>query len=437
LLVAVVYGILVSEEARHHTGTPQAVVTARLTLMRALYVAVLRSLFGANTTDQLERLTRAMRCLFQAWCKALLYPGPECEQGIHGVVIGCAQIRGGRIVDVDPWGGRRWVMHYPLWSYWGHQFGIAPLDVTASRLFSMICCLGGLPAPPVGDRLSTGTGLSTGATLDTNAGRTNFANTPTAVGHVFLVSGTQAQAQTQLRNAGVSTVATRELGLPEFISSLVLRLREQPDGVATQYTLFSLQGSPDVHFAAPVPVEASGTAAAAVQPRAQFVDRLPEAVHAAADPRTRSNVPPLLRSVSETISANLLRVAAVPRITEKPEDPLNQKLVAAGVSTYGALLSRDPQQVYQAVGTENGKPLSDLLIEAESVTATATNVAQGAMGNVAKQTGAAAARDLNNEAGVKLLTRSIVERISNEKRLALPEPVVNAVVANTLKAASA
>ena len=93
--------------------------------------------------------------------------------------------------------------------------------------------------------------------------------------------------------------------------------------------------------------------------------------------------------------------------------------------------------MYKAVGADNGKPLSDLVIEAESVTATATNAVQNAMANVAKKTGAVAARDLNNEAGIKQLTGSIMEAIANEKRLALPEPLVNAVVASTLKAASA
>ena len=46
-----------------------------------------------------------LRRLFQAWCKALLYPGPRCECGCdpHGVVIGCAVVESGTIGMVDPW----------------------------------------------------------------------------------------------------------------------------------------------------------------------------------------------------------------------------------------------------------------------------------------------------------------------------------------------
>ena len=51
------------------------------------------------------------------------------------------------IERIDPWGGRRWVMHYPLLSYWGEQFGIVPPDVLASRIFALICCLARLERP--------------------------------------------------------------------------------------------------------------------------------------------------------------------------------------------------------------------------------------------------------------------------------------------------
>ncbi len=446
LLLAVAYGLLVSEEARHHTGTPQAVVTPRLQLALNLYVVVLRAFFGANTPEQRDRLTRAMRCLFQAWCKALLYPGPECEQGIHGVVIGCAQIRGGRIVDVDPWGGRRWVVHYPLLTYWGHQFGIAPLDVTASRLFSMICCLGGLTAPVLDLR---GTGITTGIALvqgdnigapstpaSSTAAGTQPQPSPIAVGHIFLVAGTRAEALAQLQNAGVSPVATRELGLPEFVSTLLVRLREQPSGAALQYTLFGLQDSPDVHFAAPVSAEASGAAQAAAQPAAAFVDRLPELVRTAPDARTRAAVPPLLRDLSENITADLLRVATIPRIEENPDQPFHRKLVAVGASTYGTLLSRKPEEVWRAVSADYGKELSEILVEGEAVTASGAKAVFGATANVSKATGAVSPSDLNNEDALKQFAAAVTEALSKEKRLVLPEPVVAAVVSTAVKAAA-
>lgn len=448
LLLAVLYGLLVSEEARHHTGTPQATVTPRLQLAMNLYVVALRALFGANTRAQAERLTRAMRCLFQAWCRALLYPGPECQKGIHGVVIGCAQIRGGRIVDVDPWGGRRWVVHYPLLSYWGHQFGIAPLDVTASRLFSMVCCLGGLPAPPfnpyqrvpgttqpAGGNVPAGTNLAGGPNTVVFPSVTGVQRQPMAVGHVFLVSGTRAEALKQLRDGGVVPAAVRELALPEFIATLLLRLREQPSGPVSQYTLFALQDSPDVYFAAPLFAEAGGAPAEVVRPRPVFVDRLPDAVRAAVERRSRASAPPLLRDVSETISADLLRIASIARFAEQPDQPFHKKLVAAGVPTYGALLGRDAEEVHQAVGFENGPELSDILQESEGVAASVTKGVFGAVAAIAKQRGAVSRRDLNTPENIQKLGEAITAALEKEKRVSLSETAIAAVVASAVKPA--
>src|SRR5262249_40189382 len=76
---------------------------------------------------------------------------PTCHCDPHGVVIGCAVIDECDVDFIDPWGGRRWVVLYPLLSYWGQQLGFMPLDVFASKLFSFICCLSGvrLPTPTV------------------------------------------------------------------------------------------------------------------------------------------------------------------------------------------------------------------------------------------------------------------------------------------------
>lgn len=443
LVLAVLYGWLVSEAVRHRTGTPQATITPRLQLALNLYVVALRVLFGANTREQAERLTRAMRCLFQAWCKVLLYPGPHCERGIHGVVIGCAQVHGGRIVEVDPWGGRRWVVHYPLLSYWGHQFGIAPLDLTASRLFSMICCLGGLPVPPIRQPVPGTTAPPAPGTPPGGANPPNtnllfpFINStdakPVAVGHVFLVSGTRAEALKQLREAGVVPGVTRELELTEFVATLLLRLREQPPGAVSQYTLFALRDAPDVHFAAPLFPEAGAAAATTVRPRPVVVDRLPNVVRAAADARTRASVPPLLRDLSETVSATVLRIASIRRVAEEPENPFHQRLIAGGVPTYGALLSRPAEEVHEALRFENSKELSEILQEGETVVSTITKAVYSAMSAVAKETGAVSRRDLTGEESIRKLSEALTEALSKEKRIQVSGDAVAAVVAGAVR----
>jgi len=88
----------------------------------------------------------AVRKLFRDWCEAFMYKGPQCEGEPHGVVIGCTTVSGGTIGDIDPYGGRRWVVRYPLIAHWQQQLGMAPFDVVASRMLSSLCCVASLPA---------------------------------------------------------------------------------------------------------------------------------------------------------------------------------------------------------------------------------------------------------------------------------------------------
>jgi hypothetical protein len=256
---------------------------------------------------------------------------------------------------------------------------------------------------------------------------------PVPVGHVFLVSGTRAQALKQLRDAGVVPAVTRELELPEFVATLLLRLREQPPGPVSQYTLFALRNSPDVHFAAPLYPEAGAAATAAVQPRPVLVDRLPDAVRAAPDARTRASVPPLLRDLSETVSVNVLRIAPIRRVAEEPEIPFHQQLIAAGVPTYGALLARPPEDVHQALGFENSKEFSEILQEGETVVSTVTKAVYSAMAAVAKETGAVSRRDLTGEESIQKLSEAVAEALSKEKRIQVSGDAVAAVVAGAVR----
>jgi len=112
-------------------------------------VALLVNPNATPTSDVLNQDAQAVKQMLADLCCSLLYPGPTCQGEPHGVVIGCATINGREIERLDPWSGRRWVMHYPLWSYWGAQFGLVPPDVLASRVFSFICCVAGLKLPNV------------------------------------------------------------------------------------------------------------------------------------------------------------------------------------------------------------------------------------------------------------------------------------------------
>src|SRR5262249_16858144 len=151
IVLAILYAWLASEMTKNKAGTPQEVQSQRLQLAAALYGATFKLFYATPPDTERYQLTDALQRLLQAWCKAFLYPGPKCECeylcGLHGVVIGCALVDGGEIQYVDPWGGRRWVVHYPLLSYWGRLFGIMHLDALASKFFDLICCVSGLPAP--------------------------------------------------------------------------------------------------------------------------------------------------------------------------------------------------------------------------------------------------------------------------------------------------
>ena len=108
-------------------------------------MAASKLLFGVEEPQQLIAAADQLKKLLADWCKVSLYPGPRCQGEPHGVVIGCALVAGGDVQGVDPWGGRRYVVHYPLLAHWGAMFGIAPLDLTAQRFFTLLCCLAGLP----------------------------------------------------------------------------------------------------------------------------------------------------------------------------------------------------------------------------------------------------------------------------------------------------
>jgi hypothetical protein len=104
---------------------------------------------GISDPIDLNAPTRnAVRDLLGAWCQTLRWRGPTCHGARpHGIVIGCASVRGGRIVSVDPWGGRRWAGRPPLVSHVATQLGFVPPDLVVSKLAALACCAAAQPVP--------------------------------------------------------------------------------------------------------------------------------------------------------------------------------------------------------------------------------------------------------------------------------------------------
>ena len=202
LLLGALGGWLAQAMVRERAGTSAEVSGPRRQLAEAIYRTAWVMLFGVSAKAEPAELGGTLKRLLEGWCDALLWKGPQCCGEPHGVVIGCAVIEGGTITHIDPFGGRRHVIHYPLLAHWGAQFGLAPLDITASAFFSKICCLGTLPA--VGGRPQ-----------DPKAAWIPLGNAYLAVGEPKQV---QAQAEQRL---GGTIVTRRSVGLPEMIASAI------------------------------------------------------------------------------------------------------------------------------------------------------------------------------------------------------------------------
>jgi hypothetical protein len=127
-------------------GTPQGWSFQRVA-SAVVYRAVWLMFYGVDAGRERQDVEASVEALLRGWCRAALYPGPVCGCEPHGVVIGCTTVKAGTLGDVDPFGGRRYVIQYPLLAYWGSQIGIVPPDASIARLFSLLCCIGALPRP--------------------------------------------------------------------------------------------------------------------------------------------------------------------------------------------------------------------------------------------------------------------------------------------------
>jgi len=376
ILLGVTYVMLAGAIAQNNANA------ARLT---TLYLAVARLVDpNATTLGGLIQETRAVQQMLSDLCCSLLYPGPSCHGEPHGVVIGCASISGGQIERVDPWGGRRCVMHYPLWSYWGAQFGVVPPDVLASRLFSFICCVAGLKSL----NFASLKGEQSGAALSGQA---------VAVGAGQIVVNASA----------ASGAAMETVSLPVFVARVLSALSRQPEPPGTPMIDVALAGNPAIRLlvpdtsASPVASQASASVSPGTllvgfpvlsgmsQADASAPSGTPQAGASASSgtpqagagpsaialtghvqtafavPEVRTAVPPLLRSFAAALASQLLN--ALPLVALNPPAPVLAPLMVSGVTNVGALLARTPESLYQNVlGKTEAADLSNLVTAAET-----------------------------------------------------------------------
>jgi hypothetical protein len=368
-VLAAVYSLLALDVGRYQDNQ-QAAAAPDVQLLTRIYEAAWHVLFRIAPDAEGRQLSEALHQLFRDWCCGLLYPGQTCQGDPHGVVVGCALVQGGDICEIDSWGGRRWVAHYPLLAYWLEQFGVTPPDVLASRFFDILCCIADdLRTPPPPSRYPNEPEGST-----THLTTTVFTNQGS-----HLVFGSQQDVLTRLGEMGVKTAGVRTVGFPEFVRRVVSAFRAtQPASGA--YSLFTTAGFPNVYLAT---VDTSAVGQLAAQPGR--VTSLVQPVLSAP-----GAVPPLLRDFATTLALALLN--QVPLGQAQPNNPTSAPLMQAGITTVGAVLARSPEGLLQQVLQGNqAKELTALL---------------GASENLALTVAKAVAETIQKHQAAGLLTRS-------------------------------
>jgi hypothetical protein len=220
LALAALGGWLAEMLVREQAGTSGEVISTRRELAQGIYRAAWLLLFGVSQRAAPAELGGTLQRLLGAWCDRLLWKGPECCGDPHGVVIGCTVVEAGTISAIDPFGGRRYVVHYPLLEDWGAQFGIAPLDLTATRFFSKLCCQAGLPAVSPAQPAVTAQVV--------------------AIGGGHLAVGDPSEIARKL--SGQPIVDQRRVATPEMIASVLTLLGTKPPPTRSsqQYTALVL-----------------------------------------------------------------------------------------------------------------------------------------------------------------------------------------------------
>lgn len=371
LVLAVVYAWLALEQSRRQAVATDPQASSGQQMLQGYAVKLVEKMFKLPSKSQLQKLAAALQKLLCGWCKGFLYPGPTCVGDPHGVVIGCVQVEGGRIASVDPWGGRRWVVHYPLLSHWGSQIGLASLDLSVSRVMAMVCCIAGLPVP------GRGTGIPD---LHVNLpGRKE--RLPLGNGYLSFEGEEQEDTgempsredQGSAIGESLQTSRSEELPLLEFINRAASVLGEEPAGKASRLVRYTASGLPGVSLLVPEPAQPESKATVLVAQRQRLEDKVKEVAAA-----TKTPVPTLLERFSRELTLDVLRVTGLKGLEDSP---LRNDLAAAGVRTVADLLSHDLEDLHETLEGADGRALLALAEEAEKA---ALEVSRSVRGTVQK-----------------------------------------------------
>lgn len=291
-----------------------------------------RVLFGVDLRqDQARGVEECLRKLFAEWCDGMHYKGPKCDHNQHGIYLGCVMISPkGRIVCFDEWKHRRYVLTGPLLTHWGGQFGIAPIDVTATRLASWICCIAKTETPELptefmaqfDDLFDIGNGgiggLANGGAVAQYNGAPVESVKP--VNSVQFIDAVLQQFQTMPAHSSMQPAAFRVMTAP----GLGLQIAVPTSRIASE------QLEEVSVAAAAVAANISASPAMARQPMVDFVDNLAKRI-------VVSDLRPSTESVLVTPMVNALEAANISSLSQ---------LIALGpepaLKRVSATLANDP-----------------------------------------------------------------------------------------------
>jgi hypothetical protein len=412
LILAVVHAWLMMEVARNNVGTPDQTNSPQLQAALYIYRILVFLFFGVSDAETAVKIAELMHQLFCLWCKGFLYPGPQCNGEPHGVVIGSVTVEAGNIADINPWGGRRYVVHYPLLAHWGEQLGIVPLDVMVSRLMSMVCCVAGIPFPDVTTNVP-GIGIR-----------------PIGVEAVPVGNAILSVAGSRTSYAGKPVYRTEVLNQSEFTARAARNINA-PAAVqpAAGYIRYELRGSPDVALLMPEFAPAAAQpqpqpeAAGAVITRPERERRVLEAA--------REEVPPLLEEFSEELVVNMLGITPV-AVAE--DSPAMEGLRTAGTITAGSLLRRPPADIQKNVlkGVEP-KVVDDVVKHNDKLAADVTRMTTNVINKFAEEKNLVSFEEINTPENLAELTKAVSTAVKRRRAINIPESMVETAVTGAVK----
>lgn len=273
-----------------------------------------RVLFGIDIRqDQARAVEDCLHRLFAEWCDGMHYRGPRCDHHQHGIYLGSVMISArGRIECFDEWAHRRHVLTGPLITHWAGQFGIAPIDVTAARLASWICCIGRTSLPEMPAELNKAGLFDVGS-----AG----------------IGGIEAAGPID-SYGGIAVDRVRTVGAMEFAGRVLRQLQRHGGDSPAAAMAYEVFAAPGLGLQMAVPMDAAQVKAAsqsvapaheavaakigmapamARAPTADLVDRLAESV-AVADvkPPTQSRLfEPMVKALEGAQVTNIAELVAL------------------------------------------------------------------------------------------------------------------------------